>query len=74
MNILETSVMRFRLAKEMMSENDLMRLAEILEVVDYEKLMRVVDKNHAKYLSMNNGIDFMGAVEKRRQELREKVK
>jgi len=72
MNILETSVMRFRLAKEVMSETDLMRLAEILEVIDYEKLMRVIDKNHARYIQVDRGLDFMSAVDKRREELRER--
>ena len=73
MNILETSVMRFRMAKEVMDETDLMRLAEILEVIDYEKLMRLIDKNHALYLQdRHNELDFMAGVEQRRQELRER--
>lgn len=66
---METSVIRYRLGKEFMQENDWMRLAESVQGLDYDVMCQIVDKNHAKYLESGN-IDFMDGVEKRRQELR----
>lgn len=71
MNLMETSVMRFRLGKNFMTETDWMRLAESVQGLDYDVMCQIVDKNHAKFLESGN-IDFMSAVEKRRQELRER--